>query len=161
VRQILTVNKPSALENETSCYSNIGCWSYLIVLTLCRNGRRRSVQAKRVSYVFGSDSACAVKFLFMFLYIVQSLKTNTRVWFLYVPVFPTGCIELFSKANKCTWMYESSFKFKVCKSVHHHTFQMNQPTRRNNFSSLLLDVYVQLNMFRASSRPSSGPQQLQ
>jgi hypothetical protein len=29
------------------------------------------------------------------------------------------------------------------------------------FTSLLLDVYVQLNMFRASSRPSSGAQQLQ
>jgi hypothetical protein len=42
-------------------------------------------------------------------------------------------------------------------------FKINQPTRCNNFSSLLLDVYsyVQLNMFRASSRPSSGAQQLQ
>jgi hypothetical protein len=28
--------------------------------------------------------------------------------------------------------------------------------RCKNFSSLLLDFYVQLNMFRASSRPSSG-----
>jgi hypothetical protein len=56
-----------------------------------------------------------------------------------------------------------SVLFKVCKSVHHHTFQINQPTRRKNFSSLLLDVYsyVQLNMFRISSRPSSGAQQLQ
>jgi hypothetical protein len=53
------------------------------------------------------------------------------------------------------------FKFKVCKSVHHHTFQTNQPTRCNNFSSLLLDVYVQPTMFRASTRPSSGAQQLQ
>jgi hypothetical protein len=51
--------------------------------------------------------------------------------------------------------------FKVSKSVHHHTFQINQPTRCNNSSSLLLDVYIQLNMFRASSRPSSGAQQLQ
>jgi len=34
--------------------------------------------------------------------------------------------------------------------------QLNQPTRCSNFSSLLLDVYVQLNMFRASSRPLSG-----
>jgi len=39
--------------------------------------------------------------------------------------------------------------------------QINQPTRCNSFSSLLLDVYVQLNMFRASSRPSTGAQQLQ
>ena len=35
---------------------------------------------------------------------------------------------------------------------------INQPTRCNIFSSLLLDVYVQLNMFRASSCPSSGAQ---
>jgi hypothetical protein len=52
-------------------------------------------------------------------------------------------------------------KFKVCKSVHHHIIQINQPTRRNNFSRLLIDVYLQLNMFWASSRPSSGAQQLQ
>jgi hypothetical protein len=41
------------------------------------------------------------------------------------------------------------------------TIQTNQPTRCSNFSSLLLDVYVQLNVFRASSRPPSGAQQLQ
>jgi len=52
-------------------------------------------------------------------------------------------------------------EFKVCKSVHHHTIPINQPTRCNNFPSLLLDIYVRLDMFRASSRPSSGAQQLQ
>jgi len=41
------------------------------------------------------------------------------------------------------------------------SYQINQPTRCSSFSSLLLDVYVQLNMFRASSRPSSWAQQLQ
>jgi hypothetical protein len=42
-------------------------------------------------------------------------------------------------------------KFKVCKSVHHHAFKINQPTRCNSFSDLLFDIYsyVQLNMFRA------------
>ena len=45
--------------------------------------------------------------------------------------------------------------------MHYHTIQINQPTRCNNFSSLLLDVCVQLNMFRTSSRSSSGAQQLQ
>jgi hypothetical protein len=38
---------------------------------------------------------------------------------------------------------------------------INQLTRCNSFSSLVLDVYVQLNMFRGSSRPLSGAQQLQ
>ena len=51
--------------------------------------------------------------------------------------------------------------FKVYKSLHHHTIPINQPTRCNNFPSLLLDVYARLNIFRASSRPSSGAQQLQ
>ena len=52
-------------------------------------------------------------------------------------------------------IYCLGLKFKVCKSVHHHTIQIDQRTRCNNFSSLLLDVYLPLNMFRASSRPSS------
>jgi hypothetical protein len=90
MRQILTVNKFSALENETSCCSDIGCWSYLIVLTFGRNGRRWSVQAKCESCVFGSDSACAVKILLMFVDKVHSLQTKTRVLLvLYVPVSRT------------------------------------------------------------------------
>jgi hypothetical protein len=40
--------------------------------------------------------------------------------------------------------------------VHYHTIQINQPTRSNSFISLLHDVYVWLNMFRAPLRPSSG-----
>ena len=35
------------------------------------------------------------------------------------------------------------------------TIQIIQPTRCNSFTSLLLDVYVWLNMFRASPHPSS------
>ena len=45
------------------------------------------------------------------------------------------------------------FKFKICKPMHHHTIQINQPTRCKNFSSLLLEVYVQLNMFRVVFAP--------
>ena len=42
--------------------------------------------------------------------------------------------------------------FDVRKSVHHHTIQINEPTRCNCFTSLLLDVYVWLNMFRTPLR---------
>jgi len=45
--------------------------------------------------------------------------------------------------------------------VHYYTIPVNQPNRCDNFPSLLLDFYVRLNMFRGSSRPSSGAQQLQ
>ena len=48
------------------------------------------------------------------------------------------------------------YNFDVRKSMHHHTIQINQPTRCNSFRSLLLDVYVWLNMFRAPLRTSSG-----
>ena len=60
------------------------------------------------------------------------------------------------------WMWYSKcfttllMVFDVPKSVHHHKTQIIQPTRCNSFTSLLLDVYVWLNMFRASPRPSSG-----
>jgi hypothetical protein len=50
----------------------------------------------------------------------------------------------------------SSF-FKL-KFLHNsiQIIQINQPTRCNSFTSLLLDVYVCLNIFRAPLRPSSG-----
>ena len=70
----------------------------------------------------------------------------------------------FSEVEAAWWkpgINNRTYQFKVCKSVHHHKTQINQPTRCNNFSSLLLDVYVQLSMFRASSRSSSVAQQLQ
>jgi hypothetical protein len=53
-------------------------------------------------------------------------------------------------------MLNETETFDVCKSVHHHTIQIIQPTRCGSFTSLLLDVYVWLNMFRASHRPSLG-----
>ena len=82
----------------------------------------------------------------LFLKVIQYLPTSSSSSFLqFYPSLYRSC----------------SLKFKVCKSVHHYRIQINQPTRCNNFTSLLLDVYVQLNMFRASSRPSSGAQQLQ
>ena len=45
--------------------------------------------------------------------------------------------------------------FDVHKSMHLHMIPIFQPTGCNSFTSLLLDVYVGLIMFRASPRPSS------
>jgi hypothetical protein len=52
-------------------------------------------------------------------------------------------------------------KFKVYKTVHHHTFQINHQLDATVSPVYCPDVYLQLNMFRVSSRPSSGAQQLQ
>ena len=71
------------------------------------------------------------------------------------------CREFLDQLRNCIILQKDSVPFTVCKSVHHYTIQINQPTRRNNLSSLLLEVYLQSNIFRASSRPSSGAQQLQ
>jgi len=46
--------------------------------------------------------------------------------------------------------------FVLGKSIIPVTISINQPTRRNIFTSLLLDVYVWLNIFGAHPRPSSG-----
>ena len=40
--------------------------------------------------------------------------------------------------------------------INENSIQINQPTRYNSFTSLLLEVYVWLNMFRAPLHPSSG-----
>ena len=73
----------------------------------------------------------------------------------------SGCDVVCASKNLTPFRRTVLLRFEVCKSVHHHTIQIYQPTGCKNFSSLLLDVYVQLNMFRASSRPLSGAQQLQ
>jgi hypothetical protein len=63
-------------------------------------------------------------------------------------------IYIYIKQTKSSGILHSS-------RMWNHVIPINQPTRCNIFSSLLLDVYVQLNMFRTSSRSSSGAHQLQ
>jgi hypothetical protein len=55
----------------------------------------------------------------------------------------------------CTKLNIFHIGFDIRKSVHYHMIQIIQPTRCNSFTSLLLDVYVWLNMFWASPSPSS------
>jgi hypothetical protein len=47
------------------------------------------------------------------------------------------------------------------ESLHQHTIQINHQLDATVFPVLLLDIYLQLNIFRAFSRPSSGAQQMQ
>ena len=63
--------------------------------------------------------------------------------------------------------YTENGDSRSCRSVgtnHSDTRRYNSnrsPTRCNNFSFYYPEVYLQLNMFRAFSRPSSGAQRLQ
>jgi len=49
-------------------------------------------------------------------------------------------------------------EFKVCTSVQHRTVQINHQPDATIFQFYYPDVYLQLNMFRAFPRPSSGAQ---
>jgi hypothetical protein len=67
--------------------------------------------------------------------------------------WPTNRIDVFySFCPYFIWVY----LLQEWKEQDLARIQINQPTRCNNFASLLLDVYVWLNMFRAPLRPSSG-----
>jgi hypothetical protein len=66
---------------------------------------------------------------------------------------PMG-LYITSLSSYTTKPKQTNYDFDICKSVHHHTIQINQPTRCN---SLLLNIHMWLDMFRASHRPSSGP----
>jgi hypothetical protein len=99
-------------------------------------------------------------------------QSERRCWKFISSIICRECMALRSFETSVT-IWQSAWRnvtenlnvgfeiLKFCKSVHHHTTQINQTTRCKNFRSLLLDVYLQINMFLASSRPSSGAQQLQ
>ena len=91
-----------------------------------------------------------------------------------------GLLALFHCLLQNPWWFEFEFMTLTYQTQHYghqitwhnitdtnlpdttlRTLQINQPTRCNSFSNLLLEIYAQLNMFRASSRPSSWAQQLQ
>jgi len=58
---------------------------------------------------------------------------------------------------KYRWEDNIKQDFRICKSVHLHTFKrINTKQMQQLITGLLLVVYMQLNMFRPSSRPSSG-----
>ena len=57
----------------------------------------------------------------------------------------------------------SNFVVRQCEDIicRYKYVEINQPTRCINLSDLLLVVQIQLDTFRASSRPSSGAYKLQ
>jgi hypothetical protein len=65
---------------------------------------------------------------------------------------------------RCTdpWILNLKMKTVGCSELLVHLFSSNKsPTRCNNFPVYYPDVYLQLNMFRAFPRASSGAQWLQ
>ena len=88
-------------------------------------------------------------------WIVQRVR-KVAVHFLFANTFCRSACEMFlmyaviAVFNSLTFWHRS-FTFNSNKS----------PTRCNNFSVYYPDVCLQLNMFRAFSRPSSGAQWLQ
>jgi len=102
---------------------------------------------------------CHVAKSLVFTYVTRSDKGLRDLYKLTnpqqtkYPIITNWNLEGYPRNDPLTYVIDL---FDVRKSVHHHTLQIIQPKRCNSFSSLLLDVYVCLNMFRASPRPSSG-----
>ena len=56
----------------------------------------------------------------------------------------------------CVTLVEYRNRFDVRGSVHHSIIHKENPTRCNSVLKFLFHVYMKLNMFRATYRPSSG-----
>jgi len=52
--------------------------------------------------------------------------------------------------------YQILFKHDVRESVHHSTIHKEKPNKMQQCIKILFHIYVKLNMFRATHRPSSG-----
>ena len=129
-------------------------WSF--VRSLCRYKTARPPGLQQVSHVCGVWKSVVLHTIIGSDTVKPQKTVTNHLMFGTLPYDPVWQAEMQLTPHHQIVLYA----FKVCKSVHHHTFQIKQPTRCNNSSSLLLGVYIQLNMFRASSRPSSGAQQL-
>jgi hypothetical protein len=70
-------------------------------------------------------------------------------------------VRVFKEYKYHTDVHKHLFKFKVCKSVHHHLIQIRHQLDATISPVYYPDFYLKLNIFQASSRPSSGAQQLQ
>jgi hypothetical protein len=66
----------------------------------------------------------------------------------------TFCANIFFPRKSCRLFYNVE-KYSTAEQT---TDSNKSPTKYNNFTVYYPDVYLQLNMFRAFSRPSSGPQ---
>ena len=87
-------------------------------------------------------------------YYVTSVYINRRA-----PTNPNPrkCVVLWS------WrlLYHSNSSPSTTRELYSGYYSNRSPPRCNSFSVYYPDVYLQLNMFRAFSRPSSGAQRLQ
>jgi hypothetical protein len=71
-------------------------------------------------------------------------------WPIYLWFHVNICVH---PAAKTTFL---KISFERIKCIYVYLIPINQLTRCNNFTNLLLDLYVWLNMFRVLLRPSSG-----
>jgi hypothetical protein len=87
------------------------------------------------------------------LFILSQVRIFWRVYAINLKGAGGGRLNL-------SWLYYD-VSFKVFKSLRYHTIQINHQLDATISPVYYLDVYLQLNLFRASSRPSSVAQQLQ
>jgi hypothetical protein len=129
---------PSLLE-----FRVLWSWSYI--------GRHQ-----RVSTVSSVPHIILIEFNLIFLIRIIIFKFESSKWLFLWAFCAKRWFELLFFSFVLTVPFVAAFLNLTLQLI-----PINQSTRCNNLSSLLLGVYVQLNMFRAFSRPSSRAQQLQ
>jgi len=127
----------------------------------------------------GMSSSTICETINLFITSVSVFQVTYSEWFLqnncvYISCIPTSCLSGFlyfrfshllgDLIKQSTFQnfvqFSKSFSWLISRLNIDHIIQINQPIRCKNFSSFIITLYVQLNMFLASSRQSSGAQQL-
>jgi hypothetical protein len=132
---------------------------YCFIANFTKSGVSSVVHSTDVSSVTDATFKCTYKSVLRDIKPIAFVTESTYQKFLLHAHFTT-CLCIYVQFAVSCWVPSSVFEyclwFDVCKSVHHYTIQINQSTRCNSFTSLLVDVQMWLNMFRTSLRPSSG-----
>jgi hypothetical protein len=116
-----------------------------------------------VSSVYYWQVNCAHQTAGFILLVRACVQQSRDVYWLPTPFY---CFSFTSptRASPCAITFQLDSLAFIDLSFWHRSFTFNSnksPTRCNNFSVYYPDICLQLNMFRAFSRPSSGAQWLQ
>jgi hypothetical protein len=125
----------------------------------------RTNKCSLMQYVWSQTNCCVLLALLFDTLMMVAEVTGTCRW---IVIYDEAHFIIVHLLACYISVNTESFNNTIKQSLRNLTFvtalwiiQINQPTRCNNLSILLLEVYLQLNMFWASSRPSSGAHQLQ
>jgi hypothetical protein len=119
------------------------------------------IENDNVIYVIMNEYLLTEHHILMLCYATIKISGVTRSSFVYCIVIIL-CLIYGIVVLLCSSIYSGSlsffyFKLDVCGSVHHSTIHKEESNKMQKYVNILLfHIYVKLNMFWATHRPSSG-----